>query len=198
VIRDTRSPSPAIVEHRRVQVRPRAARTLHYEMPEIHAGIRSPRKTIIVRPRDQYIYAADQPTQVIRTRANVPRLIDSQVPYGKSIANKPQKKYLVRQLPVDTLHDVDYNDDNEDVYVQQHRPQHIQVVQKRYAAPSVVTNTQRGTKYVMLRRRADAEPIYTVQSSVPVVKGNRRIVYSNPVEDSTTKYVYSTDRKFDK
>jgi hypothetical protein len=49
---------------------------------------------------------------------------------------------------------------------------------------------------MMIRKKADSEPVYAVESAVPTVKTNRRIVYETPTKKSSTSYVYSTNGKY--
>ena len=113
--------------------------------------------------------------------------------YEKEKIKKSPKRYVVRQRPSELPIDSD-----EEYESPRHRqPQYVQVVQRRAMPPQpVVMKKEPSTKYVMIRKKAESEPVYAVTSSVPVVKGSRRIVYETPAKDSTTKYVYASDGKY--
>ncbi len=52
------------------------------------------------------------------------------------------------------------------------------------------------TRYMMVRKKVDSEPVYAVQPSIPTMRTNRRIVYESPTKKSSTSYVYATNGKY--
>ena len=196
MIRSARTPTPPqVVEPRRVRVRRHhpETRVQYYETADGQIIARSPRKASVARHKEEVVYSDDEPTKVIRKLVIDPTVKETNSIYEKEIMKKPHKKYVIRQraaeLPVDS---------DEEYEIPQHRQsQYVQVVQRR-AAPvgSVVLKKEPSTKYVMIRKKAESEPVYAVTSSVPMAKGARRVVYEAPGKDATTKYVYSTNGKF--
>jgi hypothetical protein len=137
------------------------------------------------RIKNDFVYAEDEPTKVLRKVIIDPRTGNQQIIYEKDKPKKQvQPKYVIRkhtnEIPIDS--------DNED----EQQPQYVQVVQRR-TVPKQEAPT---TKYVMIRKKADTEPIYAAESSVPTAKTNRRIVYETPIKKASNSYVYSTNGKY--
>ena len=183
-----------MVEHRRVRIRPREHRAHYYESADGQVVARSPRKHVIAKSRGDIIYSDEEPTRAIRKLMIDPSMAEPTEVYEREKVKKQPKKYIVRQRTVEVPVESEEEDDRHHQQVQQ--PQYVQIVHRRGAAPQVVSKKEPSTKYVMVRRKADSEPVYALSSNVPMVKNNRRIVYEAPTKDSATKYVYSTDGKF--
>jgi hypothetical protein len=188
VIRNARSPTPPIIEHRRHRVRPREHQTLYYETPDGRLVTHVPKKNVSTRMKDDFVYAEDEPTKIVRKVIIDPRSGARETMYETDKLKKQKPKYVIRQRPVEIPVDSDYEYEQQ----QQIQPQYVQVVQQRVVPKQEAAAT---TKYVMIRKKVDSEPVYTAASSLPTIKSNRRIVYQSPTKKSSTKYVYSTDEK---
>ena len=178
-----------MVENRRIRIRPRERPVQYYESPEGQMIKRSPRKQIIVKHRDDGDFSEDEPTKIIRKIVIDPSSVPSQVVHQKNRLKKLPKKYVVRERPTELQ--IDSEEDPAMV-----QPQYVQVIQHPGIVPTEVSRKGPRTKYVMIRKKAESEPVYSVTSSVPVVKREPRIVYDNPEKMPTnTKYIYASNDK---
>lgn len=183
-----------MVEHRRIRIRPREPHVQYYETPDGQIVARSPRKHAVVKSRPDIVYSDEEPTRAMRKLMIDPAASEPGAYYEKEKVKKQPKKYIVRQRTVQVP--VESEDDEESPHQHVQQPQYVQIVHRRAPAPQVVTKKEPSTKYVMVRRKADSDPVYAMSSNVPVAKSNRRIVYEAPAKDSNTKYVYATNGKF--
>lgn len=186
IIRNSRSLPPTIIENPRLRVRPPKPRTLYYETPDGQLITRSSGNHSLTRPTTDFVYAEEEPTKVLRRVIVDPRTGERQMVYAKEKPKKPaQQRYVIRKratdLPIETEND----------YEQQ--PQYVQVVERR-AAPQVEAPT---TKYVMIRKKVDAEEVSAApSSSIPASKTIRRIVYETPTKKTPPTFVYATNGKY--
>jgi hypothetical protein len=188
VIRRTRSPTtppPPIVENRQHRIRPRESRTVYYETSNGHLIAQPRRNQPSTKSKNDFVYAEEEPTKVVRKIIIDPRTGDQETTYENDKPKKQvQQKYVIRkhtsEIPVDS--------DNE--YEQQ--PQYVQVVEHR----TVPKQEAPPTKYMMVRKKVDSEPVYAVQSSIPTGKNTRRVVYEAPTKKSPATYIYSSSGKY--
>jgi hypothetical protein len=187
IIRNNRTPTPPpIIETQRRRARPReSSRTFYYETSDGHLTTRSSKNPSTRRTKNDFVYAEDEPTKILRKIIIDPETGDQETIYEKEKPKKQaQTKYVIRKPPSEELAE------SENEYEQ--HSQYIQVVPRR-AAPKPEAPT---TKYVMIRKKVDSEPVYTATSSIPASKTTRRIVYESPPKKPLPTYVYATNGKY--
>ncbi len=179
-----------MIESRRIKIRPREPQTLYYETPDGHIVARPPKNHSLRKSNKDFVYAEDEPTKVVRKVIVDPKTGNQETIYEKDKPKKqPRQKYVIRKRSTEIAEDSDDEDE------QQQQPQYVQVVQRR-TVPTQVVKQEAPTKYVMIRKKVDPEPVYAVAPSILATQNNRRIVYQSPPKNSTTKYVYATDGKY--
>ena len=181
-----------MIENRRIKIRPREPQTLYYETPDGQIITRPPKNHSLRKSNKDFVYAEDEPTKVLRKVIVDPKTGNQETIYENNKPKKqPRQKYVIRKRSTEIAED----SDDEDEQQQQQQPQYVQVVQRR-TVPTQVVKQESPTKYVMIRKKVDSEPVYAVASSLPTPQTNRRIVYQSPTKNSTTKYVYTNDGKY--
>ena len=198
VIRSSRSPPPpsttttTLVQNSRVRVRPRKPETFYYETPDRHLIARSSGNHSLARSKNDFVYAEDEPTKVMRRVIVDPRSGERETIYAKEKPKKQvQQKYIIRrrttEVPTETEND--YEQDQE----QEQQPQYVQVVERR----TVPKPEASPTKIVMIRKKVDDEQVQeTSNASIPASKMVRRIVYETPTKKPAPTYVYATNGKY--
>ena len=184
LIRDSRSPTSSLVEHRRVQVRPRESRPDYYESSYDHSP-----KPILRRRRtnDDFVYAEEEPTRIVRRVIVDPHTGDRDTIYENDRPRRQPRNYDTRQRPAELLTDSD------EEYDERQRPHYVRSEEPRPVPARLVRERKPTTKYVMVRKKPDADPEYAAARN-----SNRRVVYLTPKKTSSSQYVYSTDRQYDK
>lgn len=187
--RSTPPPPTTIVENPRLRVRPRQPQTLYYETPDGHLVARSSGNHSLTRLKNDFVYAEDEPTKVLRRVIVDPRTGERETIYAKEKPKKQvQQKYIIRkhatEMPVEPENDYEQ---------QQQEPQYVQVVERRVAPKTEPSPT----KFVMIRKKVDGEQVQVTPSSpIPAGKTVRRIVYETPTKKTTPTYVYATNGKY--
>lgn len=194
VIRNTRSPTPPMIEQRRIHIRPRENHRQYYTTHAAPIVKSRPRKQIIVKRSEESPISEEEPARIIRKIIIDPNNVRTQarVPDKERIRKIP-KDYVLQQQPVEIRLESDDIDRLPDK-----KTQYVEVIQKPIKYPTTITRKEPSTKYVMIRKKGDtSDPVYAVTSSVPVVKNRRRIVYENPSKDASTNanLLYEADEK---
>jgi hypothetical protein len=194
IIRNARAPTPPLMEHRRLRVRPHESRKLYYATSDRHLVARPSKNYATVKTKNDLVYAEDEPSKLIRRVILDPRTGNQETIYDRDKPKKPHRqKYIVRKYP----NEIPVDSDGEYEQQQNPKPQYIEVVQRRtIPTPAVAKGEILSKKYVMIRKKVDSEPVYAVASSIPPVKTNRRIVYETATKKPSPTYVYSSDGKF--
>jgi hypothetical protein len=190
IIRNSRTPSPPLTENRRIKINSREPRTLYYETSDGHLVARPTKNHSLHKSNKEFVYAEDEPAKSVRRVILDPKTGNQETVYEKDKPKKqPRQKYVVKKRQSEIAEDSDDEDE-------QQEPQYVQVAQRRTGPTQAVTKQESPTKYVMIRKKVDSEPVYAETSSVPTTKNHRRLVYESPTKNATTKYVYSTDPKY--
>lgn len=141
-----------------------------------------PHKKHVETKKTQIVYADDEPTRVIKKVIIDPRTGAREVLYEKEKPKRRQKYYM--RPPAEVLIDSDDEDDQ------------VQMPYVKLVKPRRAPVEDSMSKYVMIKKKADSEPIYSLTSRMPPIKSHRRIVYESPTKKSSTTYVYATDGKY--
>ncbi len=189
VMRDVRSPSPISPDRRRLRHRPRESQSIFYEAPDGHLISRPSKKNIFHTKKTQVVYADDEPTKVIKKVIINPRTGDRETIYEKD-KPKRQQKYYHRQRPAQILYDSDDSDDR------QPPTQYVRVVKHRTIPSEILPRQEPSTRFVMIKKRSESDPVYAVTSRMPVIKSNRRIVYEVPPKKPLTTYIYPNGKYY--
>ncbi|CAF0776412.1 unnamed protein product [Adineta steineri] len=194
IIRNARSPTPPpVIKNRSVKIRPRQPQTLYYETSDGQFVTQPPKNHTIIKPRTELIYRDDEPTKLLRKLIIDPRTGDQETIYENKPQKQHRKKYIVRKQ----INESPLDSDDEDG--QQIQPQYVQVVQRQPLPMQTIIKQEKPTsKYVMIRKKVDSEPVYGLSSSssIPTLKNNQRIVYETPTKKPSATYVYSTSGKY--
>ncbi|CAF0753408.1 unnamed protein product [Adineta steineri] len=194
IIRNARSPTPPpVIKNRSVKIRPRQPQTLYYETSDGQFVTQPPKNHTIIKPRTELIYRDDEPTKLLRKLIIDPRTGDQETIYENKPQKQHRKKYVVRKH----INESPLDSDDEDG--QQIQPQYVQVVQRQPLPMQTIIKQEKPTsKYVMIRKKVDSEPVYGLSSSssIPTLKNNQRIVYETPTKKPSATYVYSTSGKY--
>jgi hypothetical protein len=189
VMRDARSPSPITPEQRRrLRHRPRESQSFFYEAPDGHVVSRPTKRSLLHTKKTQVVYADDEPTKVIKRVIIDPRTGDRETIYEKD-KPKRQQKYYLRQQPAQVLYESDESDD-------QQPTQYARVVKRRPAPPEIAPRQEPPTRYVIIKKRAESDPMYAVTSRMPVIKNTRRVVYEVPSKKPLTTYIYPNGKYY--
>jgi hypothetical protein len=184
-MRTSRSPSLSPVNNRRLRYRPRESEKVFYDS---YDG-RPSKKNILHTKKTQVIYADDEPTKIMKKVIINPRTGDRETIYEKDKPKK-QQKFFLQQQPAQILSDSDDSDD------QQQQTQYVRVVKHRTIPKEVLPRHQPSSKYVMIKKRSDSEPVYALTSKMPAIKPTRRVFYEVPPKKPLTTYIYPTNGKY--
>jgi hypothetical protein len=89
IIRNSRTPTPPpIIESQRRRTRPRESRALYYETSDGHFTTHSSKNLSVRREKNDFVYAEDEPTKVLRKTIINPRTGAHETIYEKE---KPKK-----------------------------------------------------------------------------------------------------------
>ena len=184
-------------ETRQYQVHSREPRTLYYETADGHLVACSPKHPTARNAKSNFAYAEEEPTQIVRRVVRNPRTGLFETIYEKHKPKKHmQQKYVIRKRSDEIL----VNSDNEpqqqllQLPLSQPQPQYVQVVQQQAAAPKQEASSPQ--KYVIIRKKVDPEPVYTLASSDMPNKTTRRIVYQTAPKKAPMTYMYATNEPF--
>lgn len=174
------------MDNQRLRIRPRDPRTVYHHTADGQLAARSSKHHSLRRSKDDFVYAEDEPTKVLRRVIVDPRTGARETIYEKEKPKRQvQQRYTIQKRTIEVPADLE-ND-----YEQQ--PQYVQVVQ-RQAAPKQEAPI---TKYMMIRKKVESEPVYTEPSSpVPATRTVRRVVYETPVKRSQPTFVYANNGKY--
>ncbi|CAF1098471.1 unnamed protein product [Adineta ricciae] len=195
IVRNVQTPTPPPVayENRRVKHRSHEPlRTVYYETPDGRLIAQPANIHSFSKPKTELIYTDRDPTKLLRKVIIDPRTGEQETIFEDSPKKHHRKKYVVRKQ-INNESPVESDGDDEQ------QSQYVQVVQRQTAPTQVVTKPEKpGTKYVMVRKKVDSEPIYAVPPlSRPAVNSHRRIVYETATSRKpATTYVYSADDKY--
>ncbi|CAF0744670.1 unnamed protein product [Adineta steineri] len=193
IIRNARSPTPPpVIKNRSVKIRPRQPQTLYYETSDGQFVTQPPKNHTIIKPRTELVYRDDEPTKLLRKLIIDPRTGDQETIYENKPQKQHRKKYIVRKQ----INESPLDSDDEDG--QQIQPQYVHAVQRQPLPIQTIIKQEKPTsKYVMIRKKVDSEPVYGLSSSsIPTLKNNQRIVYETPTKKPSATYVYSTSGKY--
>ncbi|CAF1447860.1 unnamed protein product [Rotaria sordida] len=193
VIRNSRTPSPLPIERGRLKSRPRVSQSVFYETSSGHLISRPFKKNTSPTKKTQVVYADDEPTRVIKKVIIDPRTGDRETIYKKDKPKK-QRKYYMPQHPNEILFDSDDDDDDDDY--EQYPKQYVKLSKHRNVSTEVLPRRESSPKYIMIKKKVDSEPAYTLTSKMPSIKTNRRVVYEIPTKKSLANYVYSSNGKY--
>lgn len=188
VIRDGRSPSPVSPDRRRPRHRPRESQSIFYEAPDGRVISRPPKRNLVHTKKTQVVYADDEPTKVIKKVIVDPRTGDREIIYAKD-KPKRQQKYFLRQQPAQVLYDSDDSD-------YQQPTQYVRVIKHRPIPTEVLPRQEPSTRYVVIKKRSESDPLYGVTSKMPVIRNTRRIVYEVPPKKPLTTYIYPNGKYY--
>ncbi|CAF3409072.1 unnamed protein product [Rotaria sp. Silwood1] len=188
VIRNSRTPSPLPVEHRRLRSRPRESLPIFYETSSGHLVSRPSKKNISQTKKTQIVYVDDEPTRVIKKVIIDPRTGDRETIYEKDKPKKQRKCYM-QQRPAELV--IDSDDEDE-----QQPTQYVKLLKHRTVSTEVLPRREPSPKYYMIKKKTNSEPVYALTSRMPAIKTNRRVVYEVPAKKSLPTYVYSSDGKY--
>lgn len=148
---------------------------------------RRSKKNTLHTKKTQVVYADDEPTKIIKKVIIDPRTGDRETIYDKAEPRKQQKYYL-RQYPIENL--ISSDDDDE-----QPR-QYVKLVKHRTISTDALPRRDRSAKYVMIKHKADSEPVYAMTSKMPAIKAKHRVLFEAPTKKSLTTYVISSNGKY--
>ncbi|CAF2411402.1 unnamed protein product [Rotaria sp. Silwood2] len=188
IIRNSRTPSPLPIEHRRLRSRPRESQPIFYEISSDRLASRPLKKNTLRTKKTQVVYADDEPIRVIKKVIIDPRTGDRETIYENDKPKK-QQKYYMQQRPAEIL--IDSDDDDE-----QQKTQYVKLSKRRTVSTEVLPRREPSPRYIMIKKGVDPEPVYVSTSKMPSIKTNRRVVYEVPAKKSLTTYVYSSDGKY--
>ncbi|CAF3534935.1 unnamed protein product [Rotaria sordida] len=190
IIRNKRTPTPPIVDSRRLRNRRHEPRTVYYETSDGHLITRQPNNYDLIKNKSKYVYINDEPTKILRKVIIKPTINDHETIYEKDKYTKhlPRKFKIqkhINEISVDT-----------DTNYEKQQPQYVEIVRRRIIPREVITEKESPKKYVLVRKKLHSEPIYETTSPLPTITTNRRMVREAPTKKISTKHVYATDEKY--
>ncbi|CAF3671856.1 unnamed protein product [Rotaria socialis] len=169
VIRHTHTPSASPVEHRRLKLRPRESQPIFYEPSSGYLVSRPSKKNILQTKRTQIDYADDEPTKIMKKVIIDPRTGYQETIYEKD-QRKKQRKYYLRPRPTVVFNDSDDEDE-------QQQMQYVKLIKHRSVSEDVLSRRDPSPKYIMIKKKSNSQPVYTLTSKMPAIKNSRRVVY---------------------